>query len=678
MSFLINEDVPGTSHIKFLAGSYTLGRWSIPYLMATMTMKEASRDLRLTKEMPGASKIDWSISELYQREVNWRRVENRIVPYLKNVDHPQFFNALTIALMPYSMNDQKLLDSFESANFHPPALKAHGPDFAKTLSIGPISLGFYDDWMDLDDEGFQMGVMRWNPDEVHAVAIDGQHRLAAIKKFMQSHPNAKARVPVIFLIFDERIGFKMHGRESVTSVLRDIFIDLNKHAEKVMRARQILLDDRDPVSRCVRGLLADRLSDSLACMTEASPVMPLALVDWHSEEAKFHEGPYITSVLQADWIVSRILDTAPIADATDYEGARKQVSALEARLNISLEEARQRIDANEAAQVPFRFTEEELQRIQTTFMNTWNPRLLSLLTEYTPYAELIELRKVNGTLSREWQMWFQLQAAADKGGNQSRLELDAFQDELQNLENPITTKFLNDSLDAIEGLKGSSLAFKVVFQKAYIEAAIEFLKLKAAYIDEIREWLSDEEASFTDLDDDEMTISDEAVEGLDEEPEGEPLADDLDVLTAEFIRSMNLLQGALPGFLDLDLESGSPDDPSRKFWLGTLLKAEGSIDFTQAAAKRAKDLIFMSSCLAFLSAQEGGSEMSFDSIFDAISTPDDLAFWKRLARAQRRLTKDATSTGGRILTILGEDFSLTRSDALIEERLRFIWKRLTD
>ena len=55
------------------------------------------------------------------------------------------------------------------------------------LSVGPIRFGFWDKWDTPQDPGFSTGKMRWNTQEVFAVAIDGQHRLAAIKEVVKSY-----------------------------------------------------------------------------------------------------------------------------------------------------------------------------------------------------------------------------------------------------------------------------------------------------------------------------------------------------------------------------------------------------------------------------------------------------------------------------------------------------------
>ena len=56
------------------------------------------------------------------------------------------------------------------------------------------------------------------------------------------------------------------------------------------RARQILLDDRDHLEMCVRSLVGPKLCDGLNELQEMPPTLPLTLIDWHSDQAKFDDG----------------------------------------------------------------------------------------------------------------------------------------------------------------------------------------------------------------------------------------------------------------------------------------------------------------------------------------------------------------------------------------------------
>ena len=245
-----------------------------------MSLRHVADSLRLASDFPGSELIDWGLDELYQREVDWSRVERKIVPYLHAKDQPQFFNSLTIALMPFAKGDQ-LPRSFEHReDWTPPELKDE-QRFAKVYRVGPISCGFWDKWTTLADAEARTGQLRWNPDEVFAVALDGQHRLAAIQQYAESPSISsefleETKIPTILLVLDEQFGYSAPSGCNLVNVLRTLFVDLNKHAQKVSRAREILLDDKDPTSACVRSLVGDRLVDGTPEIDE-DPPSPLSL-----------------------------------------------------------------------------------------------------------------------------------------------------------------------------------------------------------------------------------------------------------------------------------------------------------------------------------------------------------------------------------------------------------------
>ena len=93
--------VHATDSFDFIYGRFQLsGGWTIPYLSTVMTFRQASESLDLVTEFPGWESIQWRLEELFQRDIDWPRVERQIVPYLTNSNQPRFFNSLTVG--PYT------------------------------------------------------------------------------------------------------------------------------------------------------------------------------------------------------------------------------------------------------------------------------------------------------------------------------------------------------------------------------------------------------------------------------------------------------------------------------------------------------------------------------------------------------------------------------------------------
>ena len=283
-----------------------------------MSLRDASEYLHLAA-FPGSDDVTWRLDELYQREVDWPRVERRIVPYLRATDQPQFFNALTIALLPtgHSLSDTE--HAFVATrNWRPPKLD-DPKRFEKILTVGPITCGYWNNWAQFSQAEARTGQMRWNHEKVFAVALDGQHRLAAIQQFLEnpgiSDPPTKYDdgAPSSSSPWIRASDTRRREPHRLSAYCAASLSTFNKHAKIPTRARQILLDDKDPTSVCVRALVGDTVTGDTADLAAQPPRLPLALIDWHTEQAKCEEGPYVTTILTLDWAITALLGAKPRA-----------------------------------------------------------------------------------------------------------------------------------------------------------------------------------------------------------------------------------------------------------------------------------------------------------------------------------------------------------------------------
>ena len=108
-------------------GTYTLSAgMSVPYFLTAMPIERAIEELKTHEQIPANLDNRWSLSELFQREIDQERVLKELVNgYLSDPRKLKFFNALTIVLMPKAA-DGKLIDTFPSADFDPPS-RSMGP-----------------------------------------------------------------------------------------------------------------------------------------------------------------------------------------------------------------------------------------------------------------------------------------------------------------------------------------------------------------------------------------------------------------------------------------------------------------------------------------------------------------------------------------------------------------------
>jgi len=661
-----------TPNFDFIFGRYSHSKCIIPYFQITMSFGDAANYLQLVNEMPGAASMEWKVEELFQRDIDWKRVQRKIVPYLKQTTEPQFFNSLTIALLPVR---NKQITTFSDGKWTPPTLD-RAEEFADSpRSFGPISCGFWAGWKGPEDESARIGQLCWNTNEICGIAIDGQHRLAAIKELQGT--TIESTVPIILIVLDPDLGYSPNAsRQSVIETLRALFIDLNKHAKIVSRARQILLDDRDPASVCVRELVGSELTNGSRELSANPPRIPLSLVDWHSEQAKFDEGPYLTTILGMDWAVAKVLSVRPFEDPMAFDEIDKLIGKLENKLEIDLSKARDRVGECRKYERPFAFVEEptnELQLISDGFSRRWSYPVIELLSGLSPYRSLVDLRGSTGTLTPEFANWYSLKEAADTAAGvvkKAATLLTDYERELANRpEHPIAPSAFQGALDECKALKKSRpLAFTVVFQRALVLAFLQFSKVSTQMTDYL---------SGGDSEPDIETMVSDSEEG-DEEFEEGALSGIQSLRARQLIDGINDFISKESEFLNTDYQFNWDDSKERsdRFWLCSLVHPEGPIDFSQAASKRAADILYLIALFYRYQRDAGWGDGDFEVLMeraDNARTGIDLKLFQCLSR----MWEGDTTIAGRILK--SRDLDVQDSDKRWEEvrgRARWLWVRL--
>ena len=378
-----------TEPVLFLPGEYTLSKvGQIPYFAAVMSLQDLVNQIKLVEDLPEEARLDWSLEELFQRDINEERVKDELVNgYLKDPNKLSFFNSLTIALLP-----QKGW-VIENEYGQPESIPADSYPNWEKIDVGNIHVEF--------GSNRSIGVVRWHKERIFPVAIDGQHRLAALKRYCEDDRDLlipgvstelNTKIPLIFLILDERVGFKGRSKK-LLGTLREIFIDLNRNARIVPKSRRILLEDLNIQSFCVRTLLASKAKDA------SSDVLPLSLVGWREDEAKFDaESKFshaITSVLNLNDIVGFCLGMRrPFEDIDrlDDNQVKKYVNGLNAKLKLARDDKEniqlhlQRcIDRQE----PFSFKDKHLNAFKRAFGEQWTPHILRVFREFSPYKNYL-------------------------------------------------------------------------------------------------------------------------------------------------------------------------------------------------------------------------------------------------------------------------------------------------
>lgn len=490
-----------TDYLTVQFGEFNVSKHRVPYMTSNLTFRQVAEWLSLVTDDPKYARQDWNLDELFQRDIDYARVKKMVNQYLNpSIERWQFFNSITVVLIP----DDEKKDKFIAPTITDKAYEEH------QLSIGPILITAERE----NHEITTFGTLCWNRDQVAAVAIDGQHRLAAIKQFVDLHKKDKSSessVSVIFIVIDEKLGFSNLTKDDRLKVMRSLFIDLNKHAVPVSRIRNLLLDDNDPLSRCVRGLISPQLQYASADRKDAplgikvgqhgefDARLPLVMVDWHGDsKSKIDTGPYIASLLSLDWTVQALLETKGVLrrkivpssinpDEEDpYKNYVNQLGSWNVWNDPNLA-LKARLKEAEAGQRGFNLTAEDAEALSLEFQQLWGRPITRLLTSLPGYNDVLKIRIAKKSLCPQFSQWYQAKSLVDsnKSSSVKQLHQERFQRVLEELQaHGINLSDYEECLSAIEEIKKDKILFFLVGQRAIIRCMAEL-----AGMQELNQWI---------------------------------------------------------------------------------------------------------------------------------------------------------------------------------------------
>lgn len=270
---------PQTSWTQDAPCLYGAYRWlngtPLHYFNTTISVRDLHTNVRLMNQIEGVEK--WGFEALFQRSISWERVDEIVGRYLKNNARFKFFPPVTLALLPVS--DGRMHSDYSA---HEMDVKNEG-DF-QVWRMNGLEIKFYTQGAERREAG-QIAMLKWDTSLFSAVAIDGQHRIAALKKFRESsHPEAAiSDVPATFLVFDPKLPKDKH----LLNLVREIFVDVNHNAKVVDESRIILLDDREFTRKAARSCVLQSFDE------QADPVA----VEWMKMDEEL-PTTYLTGIPQ--------------------------------------------------------------------------------------------------------------------------------------------------------------------------------------------------------------------------------------------------------------------------------------------------------------------------------------------------------------------------------------------
>ena len=220
----------------------------------------------------------WQVRDLFQRDVDNKRISESLLPYLQNRNKIKFFNPLTLTLLP--MKEDEVLK--EMPLVAESSMTDDGYDWKVLERKGHHRVRWIEDQP-------HYALLEWTDTQTKLVAIDGQHRLSALKRFLEdktsdSYKDLKQwRIPIVIVSF--RVGTAQATPPTVLDVVRSIFIYINTEAKQVSTARQILLSDESVNSVVTQELVQIAHKNDLSADRKEHQV-PLLFYDWRGEQSE--------------------------------------------------------------------------------------------------------------------------------------------------------------------------------------------------------------------------------------------------------------------------------------------------------------------------------------------------------------------------------------------------------
>lgn len=339
----------------------------IKYLQTAITREELDQ-ITLIQNIPGSEQ--WDVKDLFQRDVDDDRVEKGILPYFRDESKVKFFNPLTLLLLPMqeggvaAQRDVAFVDGYKE--------QENGHEYEIYERAGHFKFKVHQ-----TNRAYSM--LEWNSQTTKIVAIDGQHRLSALKRWKE-HPDGAAElsnwtIPVVVLgVFRATPDANAPG---LLEIVRKIFMYINSEAREVNEARKILLDDEGVNAVCTQALIQDaHKNDCREIDKRNRKKVPLIFYDWRGamKNNRPSPGPAAVKSIQEihGWLENFVLGS---------DGSEQQ------EIRLGLDDIMPPLKSFGEGQ---RLTHDDAARVRNRFVESVYPGVAYLLENFLPYKEYIE------------------------------------------------------------------------------------------------------------------------------------------------------------------------------------------------------------------------------------------------------------------------------------------------
>lgn len=280
------------------------GGCEVHYIQTVLHTSDLNK-LKIISEIKESEK--WPIQDLFQRNVNKERVEKGLIPYLKDESEIKFFNPLTLLLLPVDENREIISEI--------PFLEVQD---TLTFNLAATSYTFEDHFsIELtNDSSGSFGKVEWNDTKCYLVAIDGQHRLSALKKLFETNPTIMGDWKVPAQIVCIHKTSRVTNAPRLIDAVRRIFVSINDKAQKLSTARKILLNDILPLDVATQSII------DYSHKMNNDQTLPLFLLNWRGDTTEGDSKLSLLGIQEINYILNEYFD---FADEEDLKKPNRRV-----------------------------------------------------------------------------------------------------------------------------------------------------------------------------------------------------------------------------------------------------------------------------------------------------------------------------------------------------------------
>lgn len=440
------------------------------YLQCALPVRDIAQ-IKLAEELPGSD--EWPVRDLFQRDVDYSRVEKGILPWLVDPNKVKFFAPITLAILPFNNSTERL--------------ETEIPVVTRAPKLGGIRIGKVCSFQGehLPDAYVGRANLSWDASQCHLVALDGQHRVASIREALRRGGSAAQTIqtwsiPAVIICVVREKSPSLTQRISFLDVARSVFVYINTQARVPSRARQILLNDESPAAIFAQEFVQHAHEGD----TEELTHFPMSALKWRDgTEADVGIGHKLLHIEEVHDLVNDLLlasvgvRTRDVAAHELAQGEQNGTRLAELMALSSL-------------------NPEESQELRDSLRETLVPGFANLITRLAPFHHHAErLRIITRKLLTESQAGREALNAIQIGGTgnwRSRAEVARLVNHaVKEMER--STQSIPELFRHAIGLRGlvSGFVHVLPFLRKQGEANASFDDLVSGYIDALNDRLAE-------------------------------------------------------------------------------------------------------------------------------------------------------------------------------------------